>query len=153
MMQDKRFATIKDFKVLYEIEERVFGTLAESASDFRQQISNHEKYLTVVFLSPQDPTVIVGYLVLERMKGENVRLYNLAVSPKFQGQGWGTKMMDFIVGIAKEFGAEKMVLEVSVNNAAGIALYKKFGFVKKQHLPNYYGKRHDGMRLILDFNK
>lgn len=152
-MQDKRFATIKDFKVLYDIEKRVFGTLAESESDFRQQISNQEKYLTVVFLSPQDLTTVVGYLVLERMKGENVRLFNIAVSPKFQGQGWGTKMMDFIVGVSRNEGADKMVLEVSVYNAAGIALYHKFGFIKKQHLPNYYGKGHDGMRLILDFNK
>ncbi len=55
--------------------------------------------------------------------------FGMGVDVEFQGQGVGSALMAAIVDLADNwYNLRRLELEVHADNAAGIALYKKFGF-------------------------
>lgn len=53
----------------------------------------------------------------------------MAVRGEYQGKGVGTAMMEAIIDLADNwYNLRRLELEVYADNAAGIALYRKFGF-------------------------
>ena len=62
----------------------------------------------------------------------------IAVSPKFQKQGIGNKMMNFIIDKLEKAGAEKIGLYVRENNQKGISFYLNLGFNEKEKIKKYY---------------
>ena len=57
--------------------------------------------------------------------------------------GIGGALVEALHAKAKELGAERMMLEVRVSNAAAIALYKKQGYEKIAVRKGYYGNGED----------
>lgn len=55
----------------------------------------------------------------------------MAVAREWRGRGVGTALMEAAIAWARERGLHKLSLEVFPHNAAGIALYRKFGFVEE----------------------
>lgn len=55
----------------------------------------------------------------------------MAVVKEWRGRGVGTALMEAAIRWARERGLHKLSLEVFPHNAAGIALYRKFGFVEE----------------------
>ncbi|MGE5654047.1 MAG: ribosomal protein S18-alanine N-acetyltransferase [Bacillota bacterium] len=69
---------------------------------------------------------------------EEGHITNVAVHPKFRGQGLGEQMMLAIMGRAKAKGAERVTLEVRVSNDVAHNLYTKLGFVDRGLRKGYY---------------
>ena len=76
---------------------------------------------------------VVGHLGLEtfptRPRRRHVGHLGMAVRDDLQGRGVGTALMEAALDLAdKWLGLTRVELTVYVDNAAGVALYKKFGF-------------------------
>lgn len=78
-----------------------------------------------------------------------IELTKMAVSPAFQGQGIGDKLMARCVTYFKEQGIEKVFLESHSKLAPALSLYRKHGFVDVPGDPNSLYARAD-VRMELD---
>jgi len=94
---------------------------------------------------------IVGYCIISVMAGE-AHIMNISVSPRFQRQGAGRKMLEHLIEYARP-RAEKIFLEVRPSNPGAIDLYRKTGFreigVRKNYYPAKQG-REDAIMFELD---
>jgi len=75
---------------------------------------------------------VVGHLGLEtftRPRRRHVGTIGMAVRDDWQGSGVGTALMEAALGLADNWlDLTRIELSVYTDNAAGIALYEKFGF-------------------------
>ena len=106
-------------------------------------------YVNWVIEAPDDQ--IVGYCIISVMAGE-AHIMNISVSPDFQRQGAGRKMMVHLIEYARP-RAEKLFLEVRPSNPGAIALYRQLGFqeigMRKGYYPAKTG-REDAIMFALD---
>jgi RimJ/RimL family protein N-acetyltransferase len=73
---------------------------------------------------------IVGSLHVEPNRFGYGELGMMVARP-WRGRGVGTALMNAAIDWAREQGLHKLSLSVFPHNAAGIALYRKFGFVEE----------------------
>lgn len=76
---------------------------------------------------------VIGHAGLHGNKNprrQHVWTFGIAVRDDWQGRGVGTRLMKALIDLADNWlGALRLEMTVYVDNAAAIALYKKFGFV------------------------
>ena len=77
-------------------------------------------------------TVLAGYSVQAQAVHES-HLLNLCVDPRHQRRGYGSLLLDHAIRLARSRGSVAMFLEVRPSNEAGIALYRRNGFVPIDH--------------------
>ncbi len=96
---------------------------------------------------------IIGYGVMSVVIDES-HILNLCIHPDWQGRGLGRKLIQRLLKIARQHGAEKAFLEVRENNRVALALYDKLGFAEIGRRQNYYpaldGEREDAMVMSLE---
>jgi len=79
---------------------------------------------------------LVGYIVIAHGGGD-AEILNVAVSPKKQGKGIGSLLVQHAIDCVSGF-ADMLFLEVRVSNHKAIALYSKEGFFEVGLRKNYY---------------
>lgn len=79
----------------------------------------------------------VGHTVLS-VAGDESHLLNITIRPQDQKGGLGAALLEFIIGRAREMGAEVTFLEVRASNHTAARLYERFGFNEIGRRPNYY---------------
>lgn len=106
-------------------------------------------YTCWVMEGPDDQ--VVGYCIISVAAGE-AHIMNISVSPAFQHQGAGRKMLEHMIKHART-RAECIFLEVRPSNPRALKIYKKLGFheigVRKAYYPAKNG-REDAIMLELD---
>jgi len=100
----------------------------ESTREFVQTNidNNYPQYVAV------EGKRVVGWCDIIPMKGidfAHCGLLGMGVHKDYRGQGLGTGLLDTTLDAAKEFGIERVELEVYTSNIRAIRLYDKFGFV------------------------
>lgn len=70
---------------------------------------------------------VVGVVVL-RGEGDHLLLENIAVAPEHQGQGFGTRLLDFAEDEARSPGFGEIRLYTNEVMIENIAIYKKRGY-------------------------
>jgi ribosomal-protein-alanine N-acetyltransferase len=80
---------------------------------------------------------MAGYTVVAIAAGE-AHLLNLSVAGPWQRRGIGREMLNFVLRLARESGASRILLEVRPTNSAARALYAAAGFAKIATRPDYY---------------
>ena len=65
-------------------------------------------------------------------------IMTIGVLPKEQGKGFGRKLLDELLRVAKEQNVHSVWLEVRVSNEPAISLYKSFGFQEMGRRKGYY---------------
>lgn len=88
----------------------------------------------------RDASGLVGYFVLAVAAGE-AHLLNLSVALHHQRRGHGSALLREALRLAREGGAFQLYLEVRPSNAAGRALYERFGFRRIGQRRDYYPAR------------
>jgi diamine N-acetyltransferase len=58
------------------------------------------------------------------------KLHKLYISTDVQGRGFGRAMVDRVVSDVREYGANKLRLNVNIHNTPAITFYEKYGFRK-----------------------
>jgi [ribosomal protein S18]-alanine N-acetyltransferase len=79
-----------------------------------------------------------GGLVLGRVAGPEAELLTLAVHPDVRRRGLGRALVAEFERAAAARGAEEVLLEVAVTNAAARGLYARAGYVAAGRRPGYY---------------
>jgi ribosomal-protein-alanine N-acetyltransferase len=86
---------------------------------------------------------LIGFSVLMRIIDE-AHLLTIGVCTRYQGLGYGARMLRHAMECARLGGANKMFLEVRPSNERAVELYRHFGFhqigVRKGYYPAVAGR-------------
>lgn len=119
-----------DYERLFEIEQTAHlvpwskGTLLNSQGD---------KYLNLKLTVKNE---IVGFAISQIILDE-ATLFNVAVDPKYQGKGYGKRLLSELILQLKTKGVATLWLEVRESNPAR-KLYDSLGFNEVDIRKNYY---------------
>lgn len=80
---------------------------------------------------------LCGYACLRVIAGEG-EIQRIGVLPEFRRLGYGKKLMDSMVQIARKQKAKALTLEVRMGNHQAINLYKTYGFKAEAVRKEYY---------------
>ena len=88
---------------------------------------------------------LLGYFVA--MVGvDEWHLLNITVAPKYQSRGHGRFLLDHIVSLCQQHGAESLWLEVRRSNARARAIYARYGFAEIGVRRGYYPASHPAVQ-------
>jgi ribosomal-protein-alanine N-acetyltransferase len=107
--------------------------------------SLRSKYQCKVYES--DGTIL-GYAVL-MLAVDEAELLDIAVDSNRQRSGWGRKLLDEMMALARRHDMRRMVLEVRASNAAAISLYRSAGFADIGLRREYYAAENGREDAIL----
>lgn len=96
-----------------------------------------------------------GYTVVMIAAGE-AHLLNLTVDTPWQRRGVGRELLNFVLKLARDYGAQRMFLEVRPSNTAARALYAAAGFSEIAVRHDYYpasAGREDAVLLELSLER
>jgi ribosomal-protein-alanine N-acetyltransferase len=80
---------------------------------------------------------MLGYAVL-MLAVDEAELLDIAIDGRYQRHGWGRKLLEEMMALARRQDMRRMVLEVRASNAAAIGLYRKAGFADIGLRRDYY---------------
>lgn len=86
--------------------------------------------------------VVIGHGIISVAANE-AHLLNICIQPAYQGQGYGRRLLQHCMNLAKQGDANKMFLEVRPSNFSAIRLYQAEGFSVIGHRPDYYRRSLD----------
>lgn len=98
---------------------------------------------------------MAGYTIMVAAAGE-AHLLNLSVAAPWQRRGIGRDILNFALKLARDYGADRILLEVRPSNAAALALYAAGGFSEIGVRRGYYpagDAREDAIVLRLELDK
>ena len=120
---------------MHAIEQAAFSD-PWSLGDFRECVASD-----VVFLVAAPPEGasegVAGYVIAQDAADEG-EILNLAVAAARHRRGIGRALVERVLAVLAERGAERIFLEVRESNAAARALYAGFGFKEVGRRPRYY---------------
>jgi ribosomal-protein-alanine N-acetyltransferase len=118
-----RRMAMRDLDTVMAIEERVYshpwtrGNFADSMN------SGHHCWIAEL------RGTTVGYSVAAVAAGE-AHLLNLSIAGEWQRCGLGTELLHFVLKLVRDYGAQRVFLEVRPSNVAARALYARAGFAE-----------------------
>lgn len=134
-----------DYERLFEIEQAAHlvpwtkGTLLNSQG---------EKYLN---LKLSENSQIIGFAISQVILDE-ATLFNIAIDPAFQGQGYGKQLLLALISQLKSKNVATLWLEVRESNSAR-KLYDSLGFnevdIRKNYYPTPDGGRENAVVMAL----
>ena len=74
------------------------------------------------------------------VSGKRAYLSRMATRTEYRRMGYGTRIAQFILDLAKEKGFEELALGVNCDNDAVFSLYQKLGFAVYDTAEDDYGK-------------
>lgn len=80
---------------------------------------------------------LIGFSVVMSVIDE-AHLLNIGVSKRYQGQGYGARLLRHAMECARLGGAAKLFLEVRPSNERAVELYRHFGFCQIGTRKGYY---------------
>lgn len=126
----------KDIPEVLLLEREAFGQMAWHAEDFESAISSKCDF-PLVIQAENDSIGLAGYAVL-RIIAPEAEIENICVAPACRRSGVGETLMEEMLRLAAERGADRVFLEVRAHNEPAKALYLKSGFVESYRRKNYY---------------
>lgn len=70
--------------------------------------------------------------------GDDAEIMTIGVGKQFQRRGIAASLMEALIARAREQGAQRMLLEVRIDNIPALALYERFGFARMGLRKRYY---------------
>ena len=136
--------TVADLDSVLDIERASFSS-PWKREHFLQEIHSH---LSFPHVAVNEDTV-VGYVCFMSLF-EEAQIMDIAVDPKVRGKGVASQLMERAITVAREKGAERLVLEVRESNAAAIRLYESFGFERYFVRKGYYEGKEDALLMEIE---
>lgn len=133
-------------QAMVRLEREVWGKRAWSEHAIREELDAPARtYLLAVDMDAADNDdsnnidadniiAYAGYWY----DGDDAEVMNIDVTTTRQNQGVGRTLFNHMIANAREQGAKRMLLEVSVENAPALALYQKLGFTRMGLRKRYY---------------
>ena len=129
-----------DIPAIMAIEKEVFPDTAWTAAQFWSELAHDDRtYLVVV---ESDRVVAYGGVMVRPPTAD---IQTIAVDPGHRGQGIARDLLSRLLAMADGTGCSEVLLEVSADNAAAIALYASEGFEVIARRTSYYGPGLDAL--------
>lgn len=130
-----RPAVLSDLKAIARLEQAAFPEDQVSYRSFRHFLKKSWGPVIAAFIGDE----LAGYaLAVTRRNGRGVRIYSIAVDPRFGRRGLGWALLHACERLALAHGKSALTLEVRYDNTPAIALYEKFGFRPFGEHEDYY---------------
>jgi len=139
-----RLATPRDLGELTRLEQIAFTADRFTESQIEYLITR--AHATILIMETADGVAGSAYL-LWRKNLPLARLYNIAINPKFQGQGLGAKLLAECELEAARRRCTVMSLEVRFDNRQAIVFYERHGFSVTEEMPDYYEDGSTGLKM------
>jgi ribosomal-protein-alanine N-acetyltransferase len=137
----------------------MIDTDIESVSGIEQQVHAHpwtrgnfSDALTSAYVCKvaEHDGKIIGYAVL--MQGvDDAELLDIGIAAMYQQQGWGRKLLQAMLRLARELDKQRVILEVRASNVAAIHLYRSMEFIeiglRRDYYPLENGGREDAILM------
>ncbi|PTN08355.1 GNAT family N-acetyltransferase [Mangrovibacterium marinum] len=114
-----------DLKEIFELEQLCFDAEAFTRRQLRYLLSQAKGYF---LLRRQESRISAFMILLKKKNSSGMRLYSIAVNPRFRGQGLGRIMLAEALKRAAADGFKYLTLEVSEENKPAVTLYLQQGF-------------------------
>jgi [ribosomal protein S18]-alanine N-acetyltransferase len=137
-----RRATAADAQDCATLHAQMFEPAWDHAS-FASMLSHPAALGLVAHGSAQAQSV--GF-VLGQVAADEAEILTLAIHTEARRQGIATRLVEALAETAGAAGARVLYLEVAVDNAAALALYRKLRFVERGRREGYYVG--SGARLV-----
>lgn len=85
---------------------------------------------TCAFIAVKENEIIgfaYGYILLRPDGEKDFYMHSIDIIDKYQGKGYGTKLMNFILGYISDIGCRELFLITNKNNVQACKCYKKSG--------------------------
>ncbi len=139
-----RTAALADLDRLAILEQSSFVCDGVNRRSMRQFLRSDA---AVVLLDECDGR-LRGHVILRfNARHRIARIYSIAVAPQFKGQGAGLALVRAAEAVARERGRLLVRLEISVDNAASQALFKRAGYAVFGEYEEYYEDGGAALRL------
>jgi ribosomal-protein-alanine N-acetyltransferase len=124
---------LEDIEDVHRIERQVYPT-PWSIAVFRTEVARRQHN---IYLVAKYEDQVIGYICLFHVFDEG-HITNVAVDPKYQRQGIGTRLLLTAINKAITVGVRYVTLEVRESNLIAQHLYRKFGFRLTGRRQGYY---------------
>lgn len=139
-----RPAQRSDLDRLCQLERTCFNGDRLSRRNFSHMLRSDHADLILA----EQGDLIGGYALVLYRSGTNLaRLYSIAVTPEWRGQGVSSRLLEAAEQQAIGRESAFMRLEVSVNNQSAIRLYERSGYHRFGQIPEYYEDGSDAWRM------
>jgi len=134
------------------------GEFNPTIPEEEQILSNYIERPNSLFLVAEFEGKLVGNINVDGNQRQILRhtaVFGMGMHKEWQSCGLGTAILNAAVNWAKnDSDLEILFLQVYAENEAGLALYRKMGFVEHGRIPNFFkqnGRYHDeiSMHLVL----
>ena len=96
-----------------------------------------------------DEGELVGFCMMKfDFRGRRAHLLLLAVAATHRRRGLGAAFVDWLEKMARLGGIATIELEVRAINRSGRDFYAALGYEEVGHLPGYYQRREDAVRMV-----
>lgn len=96
---------------------------------------------------------VLGGYIGTWIEEEHSEIINFLVLKEYQGNGFGSMMLEFVIELVKSVGVPQISLEVRKSNEKAISLYEKYGFAYSHTRKQYYKDGEDALVLVLEVEK
>ena len=139
-----RPATVADVGWIERLERENLGTDAWSRALVEQGVAG--ELPTVRYLVAEDDDELVGHAVVS-VVADISELQRIAVDATHRRAGLATRLLEKAVDLARDEGADRLLLEVREDNAGAIAFYTARGFVEIDRRLRYF--RDGGTAVVM----
>lgn len=143
-----RQANKDDLHELSSLEVEIFSD-SWSEATLANYLESSEKDKAIYVLFDEVDEKILAYVIVQTLYVE-MEIMRLAVVPTRRREGFGKKLMNILISVAKEHKIKKIILEVNSINYKAINLYKSLGFIEVGRRKDYY--RQGEAALLMDLN-
>jgi RimJ/RimL family protein N-acetyltransferase len=134
----------------------VEGEFNPTIAEEEQLLSNYIERQNSLFLVAEFGDKLVGNINLDGNQRQIMRhtaVFGMGMHKEWQSCGLGTAILNAAIDWAKnDSELEILFLQVYAENEAGLALYRKMGFVEYGRIPNFFkqnGRYHDEISMHL----
>lgn len=90
---------------------------------------------------------LAGFIVVQAKSFRTAQIVTVDVRADYRRRGVADLLMRAVLERLAERGMRRVDLQVAVDNAAGQALYRKWGFVEGRRLKDYYRRGLDAFQM------
>lgn len=148
MRYNIRQMEIDDIDNVIESENKIFGDSLGSDMLYTELKCNPYAFYFVLEVNKK----FAGYIGTW-IEEEHSEIINFLVLEEYQGNGFGSMMLDFVINLVKSVNVPNISLEVRKSNEKAIKLYEKYGFKYSHTREKYYKNGEDALVLILEVTK
>jgi len=139
-----RIATFSDLAALLTLESACFEPYRRDSRRLIADTLRDPKREVWVVDSPVRPVVAALFL---RFPRKHLRIYSIAVDPKWQGYGLGQILLKRAHESAHERSLDNLRLEVEAARADLISWYERNGFEQSKVLTDFYGANRPALQM------